>query len=159
MPPSTAEDLYEIAKHLPASERIRLVEKIAHGLAPAPVPAPAASAMLGLSARVHLLGQVSDLALDPPRFTLRTPRGPVVVQVAPHLLDTARDAWGKDALVGVDAVVDADGTVHDAVAVAIHPTLEADDPLAIFESTFGTGSEIWSSAEGQEQLKGMRGGS
>lgn len=163
MPANTAEYLYEIAKQLPASERIRLVEKIAHGLAssPAPVPEPEVAARVtdGLSTRVHLIGQVTDLALDPPRFTVRTTRGPVVVQVAPHLLDTVRDTWGKDALVGVDAVVDTDGAVHEAVAVTVEPTLEADDPLAIFESTFGTGAEIWSSAEGREQLENMRGAS
>ena len=89
---------------------------------------------------------------------MRTARGPVVVQVAPHLLDTVRNTWGKDALVGVDAVVDTYGAVHEAVAVTVEPTLEADDPLAIFESTFGSGAEIWSSAEGREQLETMRGG-
>jgi hypothetical protein len=40
----------------------------------------------GLSTRVHLVGQVTDLALDPPSVTIRTPRGPVTVAVAPHLL-------------------------------------------------------------------------
>lgn len=155
MPAATAESLYEIAKQLPASERIRLVEKIAHGLAPAPAP----HVIGGLATRMHLLGRVTDLALDPPRFTVRTPRGPVVVEVAPHLLDVVRDTWGKDALVGVDAIVDAEGNVHDAVAFTVEPTLEADDPLAIFESTFGSGAEIWSSAEGREQLEKMRGGS
>jgi hypothetical protein len=161
MPAATAESLYEIAKQLPASERIRLVEKIAHGLAPTPgaVPEQSSRAPGGVSTRVTLIGQVTDLALDPPRFTLRTPHGPVVVQVAPHLLDTVRDAWGKDALVGVNAVVDADGAIHEAVAVTVEPALEADDPLAIFESTFGTGAEMWSSAEGREQLEKMRGGS
>jgi hypothetical protein len=161
MPANTAEYLYEIAKQLPASERIRLVEKIAHGLAspPAPEPEVAAHVTGGLSTRAHLVGQVTDLALDPPRFTVRTTRGPVVVQVAPHLLDTVRDAWGKDALVGVDAIVDADGAMREAVAVTVEPTLEADDPLAIFESTFGTGAELWASAEGRGQLEKMRGGS
>ncbi len=161
MPIATAESLYEIAQQLPASERIRLVEKIAHGLAPAPDPAPepAARGTGGLSTRLHLIGQVTDLALDPPRFTVRTTRGPVIVQVAPHLLDALRDAWGKDALVEVDAVVDEGGAVHDAVAITVEPTSEADFPLAIFESTFGTGAEVWASAEGREQLEKMRGGS
>jgi hypothetical protein len=163
MPANTAEYLYEIAKQLPASERIRLVEKIAHGLAspPAPTPEPEASARVidGLSTRMYLVGQVTDLALDPPRFIVRTARGPVVVDVAPHLLDSVRDAWGKEAIVGIDAVVDADGAVHNAVAVTVEPTLDAEDPLAIFESTFGTGAEIWSTTEGREQLEEMRGNS
>ena len=55
--------------------------------------------------------------------------------------------------------MDADGAVQEAVAVTVEPTLEADDPLAIFESTFGTGAEIWSSTAGREQLEKMRGGS
>lgn len=161
MPASTADDLYEIAKQLPTGERIRLVEKIAHDL----VPAAATKAAIqvapasGLSARVHLVGQVTDLALDPPCITVRTPRGPVTVKVAPHLLNAARDTWGKETLVGADAFVDADGAVHDAVATSIEPVLETDDPLAIFESTFGSGSDLWSSPEAQEQLHGMRGGS
>lgn len=161
MPAATAESLYEIAKQLPASERIRLVEKIAHGLAPDSVdaPEPPVRGASGLATRMHLLGQVTDLALDPPRFTVRTTRGPVVVQVAPHLLDALRGAWGKDALVEVDAIVDEAGAVHEAVAVTVEPTLEADDPLAIFESTFGSGADLWSSAEGREQLEKMRGGS
>lgn len=161
MPANTAEYLYEIAKQLPASERIRLVEKIAHGLASPPAPASepevGGRAIDGLSTRVVLVGQVTDLALDPPRFTVRTARGPVVVDVAPHLLDGVRDAWGKEAIVAVDAVVDADGAVREAVAVTVEPALEADDPLAIFESTFGSGAEIWSTAEGREQLEKMRG--
>ena len=159
MPEVTAESLYEIAKQLPASERIRLVEKIAHGLAPAPTaPAePSAPVVVGLSTRVYLVGRVTDLALDPPCFTVRTARGTVFVQVASHLLDTVRDIWGKDTLVGVDAVVDEAGAVHDAVAVTVEAALEADDPLAIFESTFGTGAETWTSPEGQEQLETMRG--
>jgi len=159
MPVSTAEDLYEIARQLPAGEQLRLVEKIAHDLVPAPKVAAQPSPTPGLSARVHLVGQVTDLALDPPCFTVRTPRGVVIVEVAPHLLNAARDAWGKEALVGVDAVVDASGAIHDAVAISIEPVLEADDPLAIFESTFGSGSELWASPEGQEQLHRMRGGS
>ena len=61
MPANTAEYLYEIAKQLPASERIRLVEKIAHGLASPPEPAsePEVAARLtdGLSTRLHLVGQ------------------------------------------------------------------------------------------------------
>ena len=69
MPANTAEYLYEIAKQLPASERIRLVEKIAHGLASPPEPAsePEVPARVtdGLSTRLHLVGQVTDLALDP----------------------------------------------------------------------------------------------
>ncbi len=74
-----------------------------------------------------------------------------------HLLDTAPDVCGKDALIGVDAVVDTDGAVHEAVAITVEPELVVDDALAIFESTFGTGAEIWSSAEGREQLENMRG--
>jgi hypothetical protein len=158
---STAEDLYEMAKQLPAGERLRLVEKIAHDLVPAVEPEAAvpAATSTGATMRLHLAGQVTDLALDPPCFTVRTPRGPVVVQVGANLLDAARDAWGKEALVVIDAVEDDDGAVLEAVAFSIEPVLEAYDPLAVFESTFGSGSEIWSSPEGQEHLEGMRGGS
>jgi hypothetical protein len=95
------------------------------------------------STRVELLGQVTDLALDPPRFMVRVKQGPVSVRVPPDLLDAARDAWGKQALVRTEAVVDADGTVLHAVAVTIEPVPEIDDPLAIFEATFGSGAELW----------------
>lgn len=161
MPASTAEDIYQIAKQLPMSERLRLVEKIAHDLVLPPTHSADSRAAppSGIPGRVHLIGQVTDLALDPPRFMMRTSHGLVRVEVVPHLLDAARSVWGKEALVGVDDVVDADGTIHDAVAVTVETALVADDPLSIFESTFGSGAELWSSQEGREQLEGMRGGS
>jgi len=154
--PST-DDVYALARQLPPGERLRLVEKIAHDLAPAPdVPARPAP-VVGLEGEIDLLGQVTDLSLDPPRFTVRTARGPVVVQVAPDLLDAARDAWGKRALVGVAAVVDADGAVHDAKATTIEPVAFDDDPVAIFEATFGSGAALAESPTGREYLETMRG--
>jgi hypothetical protein len=110
------------------------------------------------STRVELLGQATDLTLDPPRFTMSMKRGPVSVQVAPHLLDGARDAWRKQAFGGTDAVVDADGTILDTIAVTIEPVPEIDDPLAIFEATFGSGADLSANPEGRAQFEGMRGG-
>jgi hypothetical protein len=60
--------------------------------------------------------------------------------------------------VEVDALLGPDGAIRDAVAVTIKPALDADDPLALFEATFGSGGELWSSPEGREQLETMRGG-
>lgn len=156
-PSPSTDEVYELARQLPPGERIRLVEKIAHDLAPVPDVSARSAPAGGLPGRVNLLGRVTDLALDPPRFTVFAARGPVIVLVAPQLLDAARDVWGKEAIVGVDAVLDPDGTIHDAVAATIEPVSEVDDPLAIFEATFGSGADVWSSTEGQEHLDGMRG--
>jgi hypothetical protein len=112
---------------------------------------------VGIHGGLDLLGQVTDLSLDPPRFTVRTARGPVVVQVAPDLIDAARDAWGKRAIVGVDAVLSADGTVHDAAATTIEPIVVDDDPLATFEATFGSGAALVATPEGRAYLETMRG--
>ncbi len=68
------------------------------------------------------------------------------------------DAWGKQALVRTDAVVNADGTVLHAVAVTIEAVPEIDDPLAIFEATFGSGAELWATPESHATLEEMRGG-
>jgi hypothetical protein len=157
-PTTTAEQVYEMAKQLAPAERLRLVEKIAHDLAPVPDTRARPARTDPPSTRVELLGQVTDLALDPPRFMVRVKQGPVSVQVPPDLLDAARDAWGKHALVRTDAVVDADGTVLHAVAVTIEPVPEIDDPLAIFEATFGSGADLWASPESCTHLEEMRGG-
>jgi hypothetical protein len=41
---SVAEDLYDLVRQLPAAERLRLVEKIAHDLSAPPLPAEPARA-------------------------------------------------------------------------------------------------------------------
>lgn len=160
MAASTAEDLYEMARLLPASERLRLLEKIAHDLTPesprvAPVPAVPPGAP---TTRVHLVGHVTELAFDPPRFVVQTSRGPVLIRVAPDLVDAARAAWGQEVVLEVDAVVDDSGAILDAAAVTVEVALAPDDPLAIFDATFGSGAGLWSSADGQQQLSTMRGG-
>lgn len=152
MTTSTAEDLYELAKKLPVNERLRLVEKIAHDLTgPA---APRVSAMV----ETRVAGQVTDIALDPPRFTVKTARGPVVVRASVHLLDAVRAAWGCESIVTVNAAMDPDGTIDDAEAVTIEVCSQVDDALATFEATFGSGHAVWSSPEGREHLETMRGG-
>jgi hypothetical protein len=150
---NTADDLYELAKQLPVSERLRLVEKIAHDLSAAPPPAAAERT------ETRLVGEVIDIALEPARFTVKGARGLVLVRAPERLLDAVRAAWGCEVIVTVRAVLGAEGTVDDAEAIGIEVSARTGDPLSIFESTFGSGQEVWSTPEGQEHLETMRGSS
>ena len=152
-----AKKLYDEILKLPESERRALARRVLADVPDAKQEVAPPTPPVGMEGRLELLGQVMDLALDPPRFTVRTARGPVVVRVTPDLLDAAREAWGRDALVGVDAILDADGIVHNAVAATIEPVPVVDDPLAVFEATFGMGAELFASPEGREYLETMRG--
>jgi hypothetical protein len=58
---STADDLYQIAKSLPVTERLRLVEKIAHDLTDASTLAVALSPPVGLTAAGELLEERNGL--------------------------------------------------------------------------------------------------
>jgi hypothetical protein len=161
MPVTSADDLYELAKQLPTSERLRLVERIAHELtldrdnmAPSTGKPPVA----GTKTRTQLIGQVTDIALEPPQFKVRTTRGGVSVSAGAHLIDAVWDAWGREVIVDVEASLDVDGAPFDATAIAIEVVAQADDLLANFESTFGSGSEIWGSREVHPRLLVLRGG-
>lgn len=43
------------------------------------------------------------------------------------------------------------------IGVTVEAARGADDPLAIFEATFGSGAGVRASVEGQGQITGMRG--
>lgn len=58
---STADDLYQIAKSLPVTERLRLVEKIAHDLTDASTLAVALPPPVGLTAADELLEERNGL--------------------------------------------------------------------------------------------------
>jgi hypothetical protein len=157
----TADDLYEMAQRLPASERLRLVEKIAHHLTLAREPDPRESSrppVSGARIRTQLIGQVTDIAVDPLRFTIRTSRGEISVAAGLDLTENVWSAWGHEVIADVDAFLDLEGKTLDAVAISLDLSAQADDLISNFESTFGSGSEIWSSAEARGELGAMRGG-
>jgi len=157
----TADDLYEMAQRLPASERLRLVEKIAHHLTLTCAPEPPESSRPPVSgARIHtqLIGQVTDIAVDPLRFTIRTPRGEVSVSAGLNLTENVWSAWGHEVIADVEAFLDITGKTLDAVAISLDLSAQTDDLLSNFESTFGSGSEIWSTTEARRELAAMRGG-
>ena len=161
MPAITTDALYEMAKQLSTTERLLLVEKIAHNLtlthpgASSETPRPAAS---GTRTRTQIVGQVTDIALDPLRFTIRTARGEIIVFAGADLTENVWSAWGHEVIADVEAYVDIDGRTQGAVAISIELSAQADDLLSNFESTFGSGSEIWSTPEAQRETAAMRGG-
>ena len=174
MPSLTADDLYEMAQQLPSSERLRLVEKIAHSLAltrePAkpegrrpdgagalPPPWLQQGPLSGARARTLLVGQVTEIAVDPLRFTIRGSRGDVSISAGMELTETVWSAWGHEVIADVEAFLDIDGQTIDAVAISLEVSAQADDLLSNFESTFGSGSEVWCTADARRELAVMRG--
>jgi hypothetical protein len=153
---NTAEELYELAKHLPLRERFRLVERIAHDLT-LPAAATAGESVAGTGRRVgvSLLGQVIDVSFDPLGLTLRTRTQTVTMRAEPHLSEDARAALGKEALVEAEALIDPEGAVLEASATAIRVSADADDLVDVFDATFGSGRDALSSPEGQAFLASM----
>jgi len=157
----TADDLYEMTKKLSTNERLRLVEKIAHHLTVAndhDKPGTATPAASGVRTRTQLIGQVTELAVDPLRFTIRTPRGDVAVIAGAAFIDNVWSAWGHEVIAEVEAFLDFDGKTWGAVVLSIERAAQSEDLLSNFESTFGSGSEIWATAEARREMAAMRGG-
>lgn len=158
---NTADDLYELARQLSTSERLHLVEKIAHGLTVAGDPREPPSERnpaSGTRTRVELVGRVTDIAVEPLRFTIRTAHGEVSVAADANLLDAVWGAWGQEVILDAEAFLDFDGKTLDASAISLEVSAEADDLLSNFESTFGSGSDLWTTAEARDQTAKMRGG-
>jgi hypothetical protein len=105
-----------------------------------------------------LVGQITDISnYDHPSFRIRTSKGRVVtVRAYAHQRDVVQAAWGKEVVVDLTADVDLEGNISDAVAIDIH--LVPTDPFADFEESYGSGSDLWSTPEGQRFIRTMRGG-
>lgn len=157
----TADDLYELTQQLSANERLRLVEKITKGLIDSLDPAqpvPSIPPVSGIRARVQIVGQVTDIAVDPIRFTIRTARGDLRILASSGLRDIVGGAWGREIIADVDAILDLEGQILEASAISLDLVAEPDDLLSNFESTFGSGSDLWGTAAARREMAALRGG-
>ncbi len=110
----------------------------------------------GHRATIALTGQIASLTYDPPSFVLVTAAGRQPVKMPASLRDQAKEHWGIEVVVNVEASLSADGDVGDAHAVSIHRSGSAENAAAVFEQTFGALHQVWGTEEARTYIGNLR---
>jgi len=106
--------------------------------------------------QTQLVGQIVALTYHPPAFSLLTGKGKFAVSMPAGLRQKAREMWGEEVVVLVDANITAEGDVRDPKAVDIAPAAvasvedDAEDGFGLFKGT-------WDTPESTEYFESLRG--
>lgn len=110
----------------------------------------------GHKAPIALSGQIASLTFDPPSFVLATATGRQTIKMQAQLRQKARELWGAEVVVDVEATLSEEGDVADPQAVSIREVGTAEAAVADFDKTFGMLQQAWGSDEARAYVSGSR---
>ena len=110
----------------------------------------------GHRATIALTGQIAALTYDPPSFILATATGRQTVRMPAGLRVQARECWGSEVVVNVEATLSAEGDVGEAQALSIHRSGSAETAGSKFDNTFGALHQAWGTEEARAYIDSLR---
>ena len=110
----------------------------------------------GHKAPIAVSGQITSLTFDPPSFVLATSTGRQTIKMPAQLRQQAREHWGIEVVVDLEATLSEEGDVADPHALAIRKAGTADAALADFDKTFGMFQQAWGTDEAKAYIGSLR---
>lgn len=111
---------------------------------------------IGHKAPIALSGQITSLTFEPPSLVLATSNGRQTIKMPAQLRGQAKDHWGEEVVVDVEATLSEEGDVADPRAIAIRKAGTADAALADFDRTFGMLQQAWGTDEAKAYIGDLR---
>ncbi|WP_156338069.1 hypothetical protein [Chondromyces crocatus] len=106
-------------------------------------------------AQAQMLGQLVALDHTPPTVVIATPYGRRTVALPEALRQDARQLWGEEVIVDVEAAVTSEGQLHEATALRLRRARRVADAVEDHERSRGALGEVWGTDDVREYLDSL----